>query len=116
VAPILRAVAVAALAGQSLVAANTIAAHAQTRDDNAANSVDLGNRGGIAKQTPAAMAAPLNRQDGSVEFSARVGFATDYVSRGTTESAHRPAAGAVFEAAFNHLYAGAAVTSVKLPS
>jgi uncharacterized protein (TIGR02001 family) len=51
-----------------------------------------------------------------VEFSARAGFATDYVYRGTTLSDRRPAMGAGFEAAISTLYGGATVTSVRLPS
>src|SRR5580704_10682659 len=104
-----RAIAIAA--GISLGPAD-ISAHAQTRDDQPASSLDLGARGGLAKQT----AAPSDRQESSVEFSARAGLATDYIYRGTTLSAHQPAVGAVFEAAFNHFYAGAGLTSVKLPS
>ena len=93
-----------------------ISTHAQTRDDQPASSLDLGARGGLAKQTSASTAASSDRQESSVEFSARAGLATDYIYRGTTLSAHQPAVGAVFEAAFNHFYAGAGVTSVKLPS
>jgi uncharacterized protein (TIGR02001 family) len=113
-APTLRAAAVASLAGISLALANN-AAHAQTRDDEAAR-VDIGARGGLAKQTPASSAAASDGQESSVEFSARAGFATEYIYRGTTLSAHQPAVGALLEAAFNHFYAGASVTSVKLPS
>ena len=110
-----RAVAIAAFVGISL-APSGISALAQTSDDKAAGSVDLGARGGLAKQTPASTVAPSDRQESSVEFSAGAGFATEYMYRGTTLSAHQPAVGAVFEAAFNHFYAGAGVTSVKLPS
>ena len=52
----------------------------------------------------------------SIEFSARAGFATDYIYRGTTLSAHQPAGGATFEAALKIFYAGASVTSVSLPT
>ena len=109
------AAAIAAFAGISLAPAD-ISAHAQTRDDQPASSLDLGARGGLAKQTSASTAAPSDRQESSVEFSARAGLATDYIYRGTTLSAHQPAVGAVFEAAFNHFYAGAGLTTVKLPS
>jgi hypothetical protein len=57
-----------------------ISAHAQTRHDNPASSLDLGARGALAKQT--SVAAPSDRQESSVEFSARAGFATDYIYRG----------------------------------
>jgi uncharacterized protein (TIGR02001 family) len=70
----------------------------------------------LAKQTPTSSVAPSDGQESSVEFSAHAGIATEYTYRGTTLSAHQPAIGAVFEAAFNHFYAGAGVTSVKLPS
>jgi uncharacterized protein (TIGR02001 family) len=109
------AAAIAAFAGISLAPAD-ISAHAQTRDDQPASSLDLGARGGLTKQTSAPTAAPSDRQESSAEFSARAGLATDYIYRGTTLSAHQPAVGAVFEAAFNHFYAGAGLTTVKLPS
>ena len=110
----LRAAAITSLIGISLALTN-IAAHAQARDDKAA-SVDIGARGGLAKQTPASSAAASDGQESSVEFSTRAGFATEYIYRGTTLSTHQAAVGAVLEAAFNHFYAGASVTSVKLPS
>ena len=113
-APTLRAAAIASLTGLLLALAN-IPAHAQTRDDKAAR-VDIGARGGLAKQTPASSVAPSDGQESSVEFSARAGIATEYMYRGTTLSAHQPAIGAVFEAAFNHFYAGASVTSVSSPA
>ena len=80
-----RAVAIAAFAAISLAPAD-ISAHAQTRDDQPASSLDLGARGGLAKQTSASTAAPSDRQESSVEFSARAGLATDYIYRGTTLS------------------------------
>ena len=67
-----RAVTIAAFAGISLAPAD-ISAHAQTRDDQPASSLDLGARGGLAKQTSAS--APSDRQESSVEFSARAGLA-----------------------------------------
>ena len=49
-------------------------------------------------------------------FSPRAAFATEYMSRGTTQSAHQPAAGAVIETTLaDKLYASADVTSVRLP-
>ena len=56
------------------------------------------------------------RPDSPVEFSARAGFVTDYIYRGTTLSARQPAVGAAFEAAMNIFYAGLTVASVKLPT
>ena len=51
------------------------------------------------------------------EFSARGGFASDYIYRGTTLSAHRPAVGAAFElTALGFFYASTTFASVKLPS
>jgi uncharacterized protein (TIGR02001 family) len=47
---------------------------------------------------------------------ASAGFATDYIYRGTTLSDHKPALGAAIEAALAQLYAGVAVSSVKLPT
>ena len=113
-APTLRAAAIASLTGISLALASN-AAHAQARDDTT-GGIDIGARGGLAKQTPASTTAPSDGQESSVELGARAGFATEYIYRGTTLSAHQPAVGAVFEAAFNHFYAGAGVTSVRLPS
>lgn len=114
IAPTLRAAAIALLTGISLALASN-AAHAQARDDTT-GGIDIGARGGLAKQTPAATTAPSDGQESPVELGARAGFATEYSYRGTTLSAHQPAVGAVFEAAFNHFYAGAGVTSVRLPS
>jgi uncharacterized protein (TIGR02001 family) len=50
------------------------------------------------------------------EFSARAGFASDYIYRGVTLSDHKPAVGAGLEAMFGLFYAGATVTSVNLPT
>ena len=51
-----------------------------------------------------------------VEFSFRAGFASDYIYRGVTLSAHQPAAGAAAEVALGTFYAAASVATVKLPS
>ena len=56
------------------------------------------------------------RPESAVEFSFRAGIASDYIYRGVTLSAHGPAAGAAFEAAFGVFYAGGTVATVKLPS
>ena len=51
-----------------------------------------------------------------LELSARAGFASDYIYRGTTLSDRGPAAGAAFEARFGQFYAGTTVATVKLPT
>jgi uncharacterized protein (TIGR02001 family) len=89
---------------------------AQTPDDDAAGSINLGARGGLAAEAPV---GTVPRQDGtpsSYEFSGRAGFASDYIYRGVTLSDHKPAVGAGLEVALGLLYAGATVTSVELPS
>ena len=109
-----RRVAIAAVAALSLAPGGP--AHAQTGDDNAAGSINLGARAGLAAEAPV-RAAP--RQDGAAspfELSGSAGFASDYIYRGVTLSDRKPAVGAGLEAALGLLYAGATVTSVKLPS
>ena len=88
---------------------------AQTPENSAASSIDLGARGGLTANAPIHTAP---QQDGasSPEFSVSAGFATDYIYRGTTVSARQPAVGAAFEAAFDMFYAGSTIASVKLPS
>lgn len=85
-------------------------ARAQTSEVSPSGAIGLGGRGWSAtdtnRTTPAA----------ALEFSARAGFASDYIYRGTTLSNHGPAAGAAIEARFGQLYAGATVASVKLPT
>jgi uncharacterized protein (TIGR02001 family) len=73
-------------------------------------AIGLGNRGWSAADTNHATSA------NELEFSARAGFASDYIYRGTTLSAHGPAAGAAIEATFGPLYAGTTVATVKLPT
>jgi uncharacterized protein (TIGR02001 family) len=87
----------------------------QSAKDDVADTIDLGARGAPGSTGPAGAAAPSsNLAIGPVQFSPRAGFATEYLSRGTTQSAHQPAAGAVIEATLaDKLYAG--VTSVRLP-
>jgi uncharacterized protein (TIGR02001 family) len=74
----------------------------------------LGSRGGPVGETR----ADTGFQDKStgLEFSARAGFASDYIYRGVTLSDRRFALGAGFEVAFDKIYAGATVASVKLPT
>jgi uncharacterized protein (TIGR02001 family) len=109
---------VAFVAAVALLLAPVIgdALRAQTRDEGAAGSVDLGARGGLAAEAPVATAPPRDGASTSFEFSARAGFASDYIYRGVTLSDRRPAVGAGLEAAFGLLYVGATVTSVALPS
>ena len=86
-------------------------AHAQTSEANARGAISLGNRGWSASDANRAT-PPANE----LEFSARAGFASDYIYRGTTLSDRGPAAGAAFEARFGALYAGTTVATVKLPT
>ena len=90
--------------------------HAQTPENNAASSIDLGARGGLAANAPVHTAPQQDGASSALEFSVRAGFATDYIYRGTTLSARQPAVGAAFEAAFGMFYAGSTIASVKLPS
>jgi uncharacterized protein (TIGR02001 family) len=103
------------MAALGLAPANDGSAPAQTPDDNAVGSIGLGARGGPAAEVPA-RATPSKDGADKPEFSARAGFASDYIYRGTTLSDRGPAVGAALEAALGPLYAGATVTSVKLPS
>lgn len=89
-------------------------ARGQTGEANAVGSTDLGTRGG-----PAAEARPDPKQNdaaGTFEFSARAGFASDYIYRGTTMTDHQPVVGAAFEAALGQFYASGTMASVKLPT
>ena len=83
----------------------------------AQGSINLGSRGGIAGATAERTAPPTDDTSSIFEFSARGGFVSDYIYRGTTLSDHRPAVGAAFElTALGILYAGTTFASVKLPS
>jgi len=82
----------------------------QASDDNTGATVNLGGRGWSAPESK-----PISTDRASqLEFDFRAGFATDYIYRGTTLSDHKPAVGAAIEAALAQLYAGVAVSSVKL--
>jgi uncharacterized protein (TIGR02001 family) len=85
-------------------------AHAQTLEASPGGAIGLGNRGWSASEPNRATSA------NELEFSARVGAASDYIYRGTTLSDHGPAAGAALEARFGALYAGTTVATVKLPT
>src|SRR4029077_11119116 len=85
-------------------------ARAQTPEVSASGAIGLCNRGCSATDTNRATSV------NELEFSARAGFASDYIYRGTTLSDHGPAAGAAVEARFGALYAGATVAPVKLPT
>jgi uncharacterized protein (TIGR02001 family) len=92
------------------VADNSVSA--QTRDDTAVNSINLGARGITPESAPT-----TDQATSPLAFSARAGLATDYVYRGVTLSDRRPAGGAAFEAsAFGIFYAGSTITNVRLPS
>jgi len=92
-------------------------ADAQMGDNTTVDSINLGARGAVAAEAPVQTAPPKDEAVSPFEFSARGGFVTDYIYRGTTLSDHRPAVGAAFEAtAFGMLYASSTIASVKLPS
>jgi hypothetical protein len=59
-------------------------AHAETPEVSPGSPISLGNRGWSAAVTEGA--APVNE----LEVSARAGFASDYIYRGTTLSDHEP--------------------------
>jgi uncharacterized protein (TIGR02001 family) len=99
-------VAFAAMAGLCLASATGNLAQAESP----AGAIGLGNRGWSAADTHTTTSAD------ELEFSARAGFASDYIYRGTTLSDHTPAAGAAFETRWGPLYAGTTVATVKLPT
>ena len=74
-------------------------------------TIDLGGRTLATPEPPADKA-----ETEGLKFSAKAGFATDYVYRGVTLSDRNPAAGAAFEATWSHFYAWAAAASVRLPT
>jgi uncharacterized protein (TIGR02001 family) len=85
-------------------------ARAQNLEVSPGGAIGLGNRGWSASDPNRATSA------NELEFSARVGAASDYIYRGTTLSDHGPAAGAAVEAKYGALYAGTTVATVKLPT
>jgi uncharacterized protein (TIGR02001 family) len=89
---------------------------AQTGEGSSGAPIGLDARGGLANEAPVRAVSTQGLADSPVEISARAGFASDYIYRGTTLSAHKPSVGAALEAALGWLYAGATVSSVKLPS
>jgi uncharacterized protein (TIGR02001 family) len=106
----------AVLAGFWLGLTSGGSAYSQASASDAGSAIDLGARGGTVGEASLRAAGTQDRQDSPVEFNFRAGFATDYIYRGTTLSAHQPAVGAAFEAAFGSFYGGGTVASVKLPS
>ena len=113
----LYAVASAATIALLLATVAGTSADAQTGDNTAVDAINLGARGAVAAEAPVQTAPPKDEAVSPFEFSARGGFVTDYIYRGTTLSDHRPAVGAAFEAtAFGMLYASSTIASVKLPS
>ena len=101
---------IAAFAGLWLAPMTGGLARAETPEVSPGGAIGLGNRGWSAPATSRATSA------NELEFSARAGFASDYIYRGTTLSDHGPAAGAALEASFGALYAGTTVATVKLPT
>ena len=88
---------------------------AETPEGGPVGAIGLGGRGWSAAETNGAT-PPKEGAAEELEFSARAGFASDYIYRGVTLSDHGPAAGAAVEARFGQLYAGATVASVRLPT
>src|SRR5258708_12724326 len=84
-------------------------ARAESPEVRPAGAIGLGNRGWSAAETNHSTSA------NELEFSARAGFASDYIYRGTTLSDHGPAAGAPVEARFGPLYAGSTAAPANLP-
>ena len=101
---------IAAFVGLWLAPITSGLARAETPEVSPGGAIGLGNRGWSAAETNPATS--VNK----LEFSARAGFASDYIYRGTTLSDHGPAAGAAVEARFGALYAGTTVATVKLPT
>jgi uncharacterized protein (TIGR02001 family) len=101
---------IAAFVGLSLASMTGGLARAETPEVTPGGTIGLGNRGWSAAVTNPGTSV------NELEFSARAGFASDYIYRGTTLSDHGPAAGAALEATFGALYAGTTVASVKLPT
>ena len=101
---------IAAVAGLLLAPMTSSSARGETPQGNPGGAIGLGARGWSAAATN--QATPSEQLD----FSARAGFASDYIYRGTTLSDHGPAAGAAIEARFGQLYAGATMASVRLPT
>ncbi len=114
-ARILRAsvVSIAAVAGLWL--APMAGGFAETPEGGPVGAIGLGGHGWSAAETTGAT-PPKEGVPEQLEFSARAGFASDYIYRGVTLSDHGPAAGAAVEARFGQLYAGATVASVRLPT
>lgn len=98
-----------------LGSASGSALYAQTSADPGNAPLGLG-AGVISPQGPAGRAVTQDRPEGPVEFSFRAGFASDYIYRGVTLSAHGPAAGAAAEVALGMFYAAGSVATVTLPS
>ncbi len=101
---------VAVLVAFSLAPMTGGLARAQNLEVSPGGAIGLGNRGWSASDPNRATSA------NELEFSARVGAASDYIYRGTTLSDHGPAAGAAVEAKYGALYAGTTVATVKLPT
>jgi uncharacterized protein (TIGR02001 family) len=92
----------------------TARAQEQAPADAPRRSIILGARGGPAGDAQAATATSSDK--GGLDFTARAAFANDYIYRGVSLSDRKFAAGAALEVAFEKLYAGATVASVRLPT
>jgi uncharacterized protein (TIGR02001 family) len=93
----------------------------QISGDSPAAAISLGGRGWSASEAirttpPREATPPKESATGPFEFSAKAGFASDYIYRGTTLSDRKPAVGAAVEATLAPFYAGVAAASVRLPT
>ena len=86
-------VSIGAVAGLWLASMTGGSARAETPESSSGGAIGLGNRGWSAAEVNRAT-PPKDRAPAEFEFSARAGFVSDYIYRGTTLSAHEPAAGA----------------------
>lgn len=107
-------IAAVAVAAWALTGDAGLAQQQPNSGETVRRSIDLGARSGPGGNTGVTTAS-TDKASG-LEFSARGGFATDYIYRGVTLSDRKPAVGAAFEAAFDKLYAGIAIAGVKLPT
>jgi uncharacterized protein (TIGR02001 family) len=89
---------------------------AESTNDNSIISIDVSGHGALTPNNGPGGTTLQGNLLSPFSFSVNAGIASDYIDRGTTLSAHNPAGGAAFEAAFGLLYAGATITSVKLPT
>jgi uncharacterized protein (TIGR02001 family) len=90
-------------------------AHAQTfaPPHDGAGRINLGGRGWSG---PEPARETVKSETGPFEISAKFGIASDYIYRGTTLSARKPAVGAGVEATYGLFYTGFTAATVNLPT